>query len=325
STKMKCTVLVLFGLALTTATPEWEQFKRQHGRQYTQEEDLLRQRIFEDNLKRIEEFNLRHQRGEVSFTVNMNQFGDMTSQEIAGRMNGLKQGVRPKSTSVYRAEPGRTREADVDWRTKGAVTEVKDQGQCGSCWSFSTTGSLEGQHFLKTGDLVSLSEQNLVDCTFTYGNAGCDGGWMNTAFEYIRDNNGINTEATYPYEARDGRCRFKTNDIAATCTGYVDIDYYNEEALAQAVADVGPISVAIDASWWSFQFYESGVYYESSCDPEYLDHAVLVVGYGTEDGEDYWLVKNSWADSWGDAGYIKMSRNRDNNCGIATQASYPTV
>ncbi|MCE2196829.1 hypothetical protein GQ599_09870, partial [Streptococcus thermophilus] len=117
-------------------------------------------------------------------------------------------------------------------------TPVKDQGQCGSCWSFSSTGALEGQHFLATGNLVSLSEQNLVDCTVSYGNAGCDGGWMNTAFAYIRDNGGINTEATYPYEAVDGRCRFNSNDIAATVTGYVDIDYYNEDALQQAVQSV---------------------------------------------------------------------------------------
>ncbi|KAG7153877.1 Digestive cysteine proteinase 3-like 2 [Homarus americanus] len=217
--------------------------------------------------------------------------------------------------------------ADVDWRTKGAVTPVKDQGQCGSCFAFSA-------HFLKTGNLVSLSDQELVDCSTSYGNYGCSGGWMNSAFEYIRDNGGIDTESSYPYEAVEETCRFKANSVGATCTGFINVQKNNESVLQEAVANIGPICVAIDATHSSFSFYSSGEdthtntldmhLLRAGCSSTILGHASLVVGYGTEGGQDYWIVKNSWGTSWGDAGYIKMSRNRDNNCGIASEPS-PTV
>merc|ERR1719233_1556039 len=211
----------------------------------------------------------------------------------------------------------------VDWRDKGYVTKVKNQESCGSCWAFSTTGSLEGQHFKKTGTLVSLSEQNLVDCSKKEGNKGCKGGLMDNGFEYVIKNKGIDTEDSYPYTGRDGMfCKFKKAHIGATETSFVDVKRASEEALAQAVAEIGPISVAMDAGHQSFQHYRTGIYKEKKFSSIKLDHGVLAVGYGSENGENYWIVKNSWGTMWGDKGYFKLAKDEKNMCGLATQASY---
>ncbi|KAJ6224288.1 hypothetical protein RDWZM_002833 [Blomia tropicalis] len=200
----------------------------------------------------------------------------------------------------------------VDWTTKGIVTPIKNQGQCGSCWAFSAVALMEGQHALKTGNLVSLSEQNLVDCSGPEGNLMCFGGAINYAFKYVIVNKGIDTETSYPYKGVDERCKFKRNSVGATIKSFTDVKSTSESALQTAVANVGPISVAIDASQNSFQFYKSGVYNEPACSATYLDHGVTAVDYGTLNGVVYWKVKNSWGTSWGEKGYILMSRNKNN-------------
>jgi cathepsin L len=304
---------------------EWDAYKSTHGKAYEADEELMRRLIWEQNLQHIQKHNLEFDRGVHTYTLGMNQFGDMTFTEFKAKYLSKMPPSQSEGTTFLPSSNVGDLPTEVDWRPKGYVTGIKDQKQCGSCWAFSTTGSLEGQHFKKTGTLVSLSEQNLVDCSGKFGNMGCNGGLMDNAFNYIKANKGVDTEECYPYKARDEKCTYKTSCIGATVTGFVDIPSKNESALQQAVATIGPISVAIDAGHNSFQLYKSGVYSEPRCSQTELDHGVLAVGYGTDNGKDYWLVKNSWGTSWGMKGYIMMSRNKKNQCGIATAASYPLV
>lgn len=323
--------LVAVTLGLTTELNEhWQLFKTTYNKNYLTHEESNRRELWEAAVKMIREHNLEYDMGKHTYTLGLNQYADMTNEEFRSQMNGYRMASGPRnSTGTYMSPNGVNLPDSVDWRPKGYVTDVKNQLQCGSCWAFSTTGSLEGQHFKKTQKLVSLSEQNLVDCSTKQGNHGCQGGLMDYGFTYIKTNGGIDTEQSYPYTAKNGQCKFSAGNVGATDTGYMDIKSGSEGDLQSAVATVGPIAVAIDASHMSFQLYKSGVYHSWFCSSKKLDHGVLAVGYGTQAGifgkEDYWIVKNSWGKTWGEAGYLKMSRNRNNNCGIATQASYPLV
>lgn len=207
----------------------------------------------------------------------------------------------------------------IDWRQKNAVTDVQNQKECGSCWSFAATGTLEGQLARKTGKLTPLSEQNLIDCS-RGGNNGCGGGNANRALQWVQDN-GIDTDQSYPYENRQANCRFNKGKSVGKVVGTVNLPKGDENALINAVAHVGPIAVALDASQKSFKFYKGGVYDDSSCNPNNLGHAMLVAGYY----EDSYLVKNSWGPQWGESGYIRIARNKNNRCGIASQGTYPKV
>jgi len=306
---------------LTTVFTSWVQT---HQKSYSNEEFLYRWNVWRENHLYI----LKHNSENHTFALSMNHFGDLTTEEFNRLYNGVTFDFSShilnaqSSSNVLDEEEKFNVSAVFDWRQKGAVTQVKNQGQCGSCWAFSATGATEGANFLKTGKLVSLSEQNLMDCSSSYGNHGCNGGIMNSAFKYIIANKGIDTESSYPYKAVQGPCRYNAANSGGSLVGFKDVTSGNEDALMKA-ASTEPVAVAIDASKSSFQFYKSGVYYDASCSSTKLNHGVLVAGWGSEGGQDYWLVKNSWGPSWGLQGYIKMARNKRNNCGIATGASFP--
>ncbi|XP_072453045.1 cathepsin L2-like isoform X2 [Notamacropus eugenii] len=301
--------LVSLCLGIAAAAPQfdrnldakWKQWKSQHRRLYGgNEEDNWRRATWEKNLRMIEMHNLEYSAGKHSFRMEMNKFGDMTNEEFRQGMIGFTERRFEGKTkgNLFREPLFEQLPESVDWRKEGYVTPVKNQGMCLSSWAFSATGSLEGQWFRKTGKLVSLSEQNLIDCSLDEGNLGCKGGVVDVAFEYVKRNGGIDTEDSYDYIALDGFCRYWEETSVARITGYVDIPSRNETALKKAVATVGPISVNIDASNPSFRFYESGVYYEPQCSSHNPNHAMLVVGYDVDEEthKKYWIVKNSFHD-----------------------------
>ncbi|GLU04224.1 hypothetical protein SLE2022_213830 [Rubroshorea leprosula] len=301
----------------------YEAWLVKHGKVYNAlGEKEKRFQIFKDNLRFIDEHNAENH----AYRVGLNRFADLTNEEYRATYLGAKKSPRKVSKSSDRYEPrvGDSLPDSVDWRKKGAVVEVKDQGSCGSCWAFSTIAAVEGINKIVTGDLISLSEQELVDCDTTY-NEGCNGGLMDYGFEFIINNGGIDTEEDYPYVAADGRCdQYRKNAKVVTIDDYEDVPQNNEQALQKAVANQ-PVSVAIEGGGRAFQFYESGIF-TGRCGTA-LDHGVTAVGYGTENGKHYWIVKNSWGSSWGESGYIRMERNlagtATGKCGIAMEASYP--
>jgi len=304
---------------------EWEKFKnfRNSFRKYydTFEEEVIRFQVFRENLQIIDEHNKDLTQ---NFTMGINQFTDLTSQEFKEQ---YVSGYQVGSYGCKSYSSGATGLPNsVDWRSKGAVTSVKDQGQCGSCWTFSATGAVEGAWAIAKGQLIDLSEQQLVDCAtgVSYGSHGCNGGQMEGAFKYVIEK-GQCSLASYPYTAKDGTC--KTCTIITHISSCSDVKPNDQVSLKAAVAQQ-PVSIAIEADTRYFQSYSGGVLTSSSCGTN-LDHGVLIVGYGEENGIKYWLVKNSWSTTWGDKGYVKIARSESTNdagiCGIAMDPSFPSV
>ncbi|XP_036411106.1 cathepsin S-like [Megalops cyprinoides] len=307
---------------------QWEQWKRDHNKEYSSPgEELQRRLIWEKNLRLVDKHNLEASLGLYSFTMGLNHLSDMTLEEVNATLNGLSD-----SEDLYRygnltfTPPSNVALPQaVDWRDKGMVSPVRNQGACGSCWAFSVVGALEGQMKKQTGKLVPLSPQNLVDCSTSYGNHGCKGGYLSKAFNYIIGNKGIDSDSFYPYKFREGKCRYSVKGRAAYCSGFRILPRGNEKALQYAAANIGPVSVGINAMLPSFYHYRGGLYNEPLCTSKKTNHAVLVVGYGTDKGQDFWLVKNSWGTAWGEKGYIRMARNKNNLCGIANFPIFPTL
>lgn len=312
-------LLSVLGFALKPDLVEFNDFTETFAKNYSVQEYDLRFDIFRNNLARIRAHNADPTK---SWRMGINQFTDLTPEEFRMRYLGFKKPLEnniPRLTD-YSLKNVKDLPKEVDWTQNGVVNPVKNQAQCGSCWAFSTVGSIESAYAIKTKELYSLSEQQLVDCSQSYGNQGCNGGLMDDGFQYA-EQNALCSEDSYPYQAQDGTCRASSCKGLVKVKSYVDIPSGDENALQSAVAKQ-PVSVAIEADQNSFQFYSGGVL-DAECGHS-LDHGVIAVGYGEDNGKPFWKVRNSWGSSWGENGYIRLIRGKG-ECGIADSASYPVV
>ena len=298
-------------------------FQEKFAKKYENVQELeTRFSVFRENFRNIITHNADRNQ---TFTMGVNQFTDLTPEEFKAQMiRGLKAPVGSYGCGSF-SNSASGAPTSIDWRTKGAVTTVKDQGQCGSCWTFSSTGAMEGAWAIAKGQLIDLAEQELVDCAgLKYGSMGCNGGQMEGAFKFIIEN-GQCAASSYPYTAKDGTCH--SCSAVAHATSCYDVKPNDQLSLKAAVYKQ-PVAVAIEADTKYFQSYSGGVLTSSRCGTS-LDHGVLAVGYGEENGQKYWLVKNSWGTSWGEQGYVKIGRSESTNdagiCGIAMDPSFPTV
>ncbi|CAH1392193.1 unnamed protein product [Nezara viridula] len=325
-------ITVCFGLTAADSpiSEQWKSFKAEHKKKYASAyEENLRMSIFRENIKEIEEHNAKYAKGEVAYSLKINKFGDLSPEEFSAKFNGYQKNSPTTNSNLgqkFEYPLNANLPNSMDWRNIGAVTAVKSQGTCNGCWSFSATGAMEGQLFINTGNLIALSEQQLIDCSSFYGNKGCNGGRMESAFQYLKEAGGIASENNYPFLGMDGKCIFSNNLIVngTKVTSYTELPDGDEDALKAAVATVGPVSVAVKAGSRKFMYYEKGILTSDGCGTQ-LTHAVLVVGYGTESNVDFWIVKNSWSTKWGEDGYVRIARNQGNACGLATFPSYPTL
>lgn len=302
---------------LSATESDFQNFVVKYSKDYhSSNEYVKRLQVFQENIAFINKHNLQGH----SYTLDINEFADLTHAEfIRTRVSPIP---FPKNIhSISQSISNTSLPTSLDWRTtsnpKGlvAVTAVKNQEQCGSCWSFSASGATEGAWAISGKPLTSLSEQQLIDCSSSYGNNGCNGGDMDAAFQYIIKN-GLCTEASYPYQAADGTCKSCT--AVGHLNGYTDIP---DETGILTEIQKGPVSIGIEADQAVFQFYSGGVLDDSSCGTN-LDHGVLIVGYGSLNGKDYWIVKNSWGSGWGMNGYVLIARGKG-MCGIGQMQSRP--
>uniref|UniRef100_A0A3Q0KPV9 SmCL2-like peptidase (C01 family) n=1 Tax=Schistosoma mansoni TaxID=6183 RepID=A0A3Q0KPV9_SCHMA len=311
----------------------WLQWKHLHQKNYsTYKEYNEHRKNWLYNLHSIKQHNLMHDKGLELYTIGLNQFSDLNWSHISTiYLTNLSQYFlnrhKKQSQILLKQSLNETRLKEIpdswDWRKVGVVSKVKVQGECGACWAFSAAGALEGQLKNRNGPFVELSSQQLIDCSHSFGNHGCLGGDMNNAFRYV-EKDGIQSEESYPYLTKEGKCQHIKSTSLTYSKSIIEIKLNDEEQLKYVLYEHGPVSAGINVEQ-QFMRYKSGIYQSQSCSSTEVNHAVLIVGYGEENGVQYWTIKNSWGTSWGEEGYVRMRRNYNNMCGIATMASVPKL
>jgi len=297
----------------------WTSWMNTYNKTYESDKEwFVRFMIFAENDEKINSHNQNN-----DYQLGHNQFSDMTNYEFKQKMLTCHYNMNQQYMDMNFDMNFTQNNETLDWRIRGVVSPVKDQGQCGSCWAFSTVVTLEGSYALKHNNLTTFSEQQLVDCSTVSGNFGCNGGWPFWTYTYLLNNNvSVDTESQYPYVATDQTCNASQSNYSLY--GYLNVTSGSEDDLALKL-NLAPVSVCIDAGSLEFQLYKSGVYVDTTCHNGMydLDHCVGLVGYSSDptSGQQYWIVKNSWSTTWGDNGYIYMARNMSNMCGIATAAT----
>uniref|UniRef100_A0A6P7GFU4 Cathepsin L-like proteinase n=1 Tax=Diabrotica virgifera virgifera TaxID=50390 RepID=A0A6P7GFU4_DIAVI len=305
---------LLVASAQLSANKQWVTFKKSFQRSYKLGEEKLRFQVFQKNLRKINEHNSKYEKGETSYFLKITKFADWTDEELNAMLNPkIVAKSHHKNTKTLVRDPNFSRPASIDWRDT-AVLAVKDQAACGSCWAFSTTGALEGQLAIHKNQTIPLSEQELMDCDDE--NYACSGGYADVAFEYI-EANGISSESQYEYTQKKGECRKVENKPVSSISGWLGVPS-DEDALIEAVAQYGPVSVSVFANNdWSL--YGGGIFDHDDCRSN-PNHAVLAVGYT----ENSWIVKNSWGASWGEEGYIRLALGK-NECQITSASQIPLL
>ncbi|XP_017079416.1 procathepsin L [Drosophila eugracilis] len=306
-------------------------FLAQSGKTYLSAADqALHEGAFATTKNLVEAGNEAFARGAATFKQAVNAFADLTHAEFLKQLTGLKRSPEAKARAAASLKevsiPPSPVPDSFDWREHGGVTPVKFQGTCGSCWAFATTGAIEGHTFRKTGSLPNLSEQNLVDCgpVEDFGLNGCDGGFQEAAFCFIDEvQKGVSQAGAYPYIDNKDKCKYDGSQSGAHLEGFAAIPPKDEEQMKKVVATLGPIACSVNGLE-SLKNYAGGIYNDNECNQGEPNHSILVVGYGSENGQDYWIVKNSWDDTWGEAGYFRLPRGL-NYCFIADECSYPVV
>ncbi|CAH8487673.1 unnamed protein product [Schistosoma curassoni] len=310
----------------------WLQWKSLHHKNYSTHKEYNEHREnWLYNLHSMKQHNLMYDKGLVLYTIGLNQFSDLNWSHITTiYLTNLSQYLnkhKQKSQMLLKQSLNETILKEIpdswDWRKVGAVSKVKIQGKCGACWAFSAAGALEGQLKNRTGTFVELSPQQLIDCSHSFGNHGCLGGDMNNAFRYV-EKDGIQSEESYPYLTKEGKCQHIKSSSLTYSKSIIEIKLNDEEQLKYVLYEHGPVSAGINVEQ-QFMRYKNGIYQSQSCSSTEVNHAVLIVGYGEENGVQYWIIKNSWGTSWGEDGYVRIRRNYNNMCGVATMASVPKL